>query len=112
MEVIMHETCHFLYFEKWKKLYPKMDSRKFESPHIEWHLSEIIAPIVLNDSRVQRLLKQKAAFYTEYKRIKIDDKTAPRYFTDLYKTTKKHGFEKFLEESYQAVKNHRESFKI
>ncbi len=25
MEVIMHETCHFLYFEKFKRMYPKVN---------------------------------------------------------------------------------------
>ncbi len=85
MEVIMHESCHFLYFEKWKKLYPKMDSKKFESPHIEWHLSEIIAPIILNDFRIQKLLKQRAVFYPAHEKIKIGDKTAPKHLSDLYK---------------------------
>ncbi len=113
MEVIMHECCHFLYFEKWKEIYPKMSYKKFESPYIEWHLSEIIAPIILNDSRIQKLLKQKAAFYTEYKKIKIGNKTAPRYFNDLYnKITKKNNFEIFLEESYQVIKENKKLFKI
>jgi len=113
MEVIMHESCHFLYFEKWRNLYPKMSPKKFESPYIEWHLSEIIAPIILNDSRIQKLLKQKAFFYTEHEKIKIGDKTAPKYFTDLYiKLSEKNDFEKIIKESYQAIKNYKELFKI
>lgn len=113
MEVIIHESCHFLYFEKWEKLYPKTNNKKFESPYLEWHLSEIVAPIILNDVRIQKLLKQKAVFYTEHKKIKIEDKTAPRYFTDLYnKVVKKNNFEKFLEESYQAIKKNKKLFKI
>ncbi len=109
----MHECCHFLYLENWKKIYPKTNRKKFESPYIEWHLSEILAPIVLNDSRVQKLLKQKAAFYTEHKKIKIGNKTAPRYFTDLYnKIVKKDNFKRFLEKSYQVIKKNKELFKI
>ncbi|MEA2088685.1 MAG: hypothetical protein U9O55_02505, partial [Patescibacteria group bacterium] len=84
MEVIMHESCHFLYFEKWKKLYPKVNNKKFESPHIEWHLSELIAPIILNDQRIKKILKLKAVFYEEHKKIKINNKTAPEYFTEFY----------------------------
>lgn len=75
MEIIMHESCHFLYFEKWKQLYPKINNKKFESPYLEWHLSEILAPIILNNSKVQKLLKRKADFYTEHQRIKINNKT-------------------------------------
>lgn len=85
MEVIMHECCHFLYFEKWKQLFPNINSKKFESPYLEWHLSEILAPIILNDARIQKLLKRKADFYMEHKRIKIGNKTVPKYFNDLYK---------------------------
>jgi len=113
MEVIMHESCHFLYFEKWRKIFPKSNLKTFESPHIEWHLSEIVAPIILNDRRIQKLLKQKAAFYTEHKKIKIGDRTAPRYFTALYnKLVKKDNFAEFMKESYQVIKKDEELFKI
>lgn len=50
-EVILHECCHFLYFQKWKLLFPKSKTKTFETPYIEWHLSEIMAPIILNDSK-------------------------------------------------------------
>ena len=114
MEVIMHEICHFFYFEKWKQLYPKMDYKKFESPHIEWHLSELAAPIILNDSRIQKLLRQRAVFYREHEKIKINNKSAPKYFSDLYKKTieKENGFEVFLKESYQAMQDREKLFRI
>jgi len=99
MEVIMHESCHFLYFEKWKKLYPKVSKKTFESPHIEWHLSEIVAPIILNDQRIKKILKQKAVFYEEHEKIKVNNKTAPEYFTGLYNKNK--NFEQFLDKSYK-----------
>lgn len=110
MEVIMHESCHFLYFEKWKKLYPKMNHKKFESPHIEWHLSELTAPIILNDKRIQKLLKQKAAFYQEYYKIKIKNKPAPAYFANLYKKYIKNGFDSFLNTAYKEIKRNRKLF--
>lgn len=113
VEVIMHESCHFLYFEKWKKLYPKVNSKKFESPHLEWHLSEILTPIVLSDARIQKFLKRKADFYTEHKRIKIGNKTAPQYFNDLYKkVAKSKNFDEFLKKSYLAIQKNKRLFKI
>ncbi len=98
----MHESCHFLYFEKFKKMYPKISHKKYESPYIEWHLSEIIAPIILNDQRINKLLKQKANFYDEHTNIKIENKSIPRYFTEIYKNSK--NFEEFLENSYKLIK--------
>lgn len=112
MEVIMHECCHFLYFEKWKQLYPKANNKKFESPYLEWHLSEILAPIILNDIRIQRLLKHKAVFYTEHEKIKIGGKSTPRYFTDLYnKDVRSDNFEEFLKESYRMIKKNSKLFR-
>ena len=108
MEVIMHESCHFLYFEKWKKLYPKVNNKKFESPYIEWHLSELVATIILNDQRIKKILKQKAIFYEEHKKIKINNKTAPEYFTELYNKSK--NFEQFLNKSYKAIKKNKNLF--
>jgi len=112
IEVIMHECCHFLYFEKWKKMYPKMNAKKFESPHIEWHLSEITAPIILNDKKVQKYLRQKASFYKKHSAVKIKNKTAPRFFTDIYNRNinKENGFELFLKEAYKEIKKTKKLF--
>lgn len=112
IEVIMHECCHFLYFEKWKKLYPKMNHKKFEAPYIEWHLSEIVAPIILNDKRIQKLLKRKAAFYPEHQKIKIGCKTAPKYFSDLYQeyVEKDDGFAIFLKNAYKVMRVNKKLF--
>lgn len=114
METIMHEVCHFLYFEKWKQMYPKMDTKKFESPYIEWHLSEILAPVILNDSRVQKLLKQKAFFYEEHEKIKINGGKATDFFSDLYRKSIKEGwgFDKFLKEAYKVIKANKKKFDI
>ncbi len=61
----------------------------------------------------KKMLKRKADFYTEHKRIKIGDKTAPKYFNDLYnKTAKSKNFDEFLKESYQRIKKNNELFKI
>ena len=112
MEVIMHDCCHFLYFEKWRKLYPKMDCKKFESPYIEWHLSEILAPIILNDPKIQKILRKKAAFYKEYQDLIIHQKKVPKYFELLYKEyrNKKYTFGAFLKKAYREIKKNEKVF--
>jgi hypothetical protein len=109
MEVIMHESCHFLYFKKWKEIFPKAKEKTFDYPYIEWHLSEIIAPIILNNKRVQKYLKHKATFYEEYHKIKINNLNATRYFSNLYNSYLKKDkiFGDFLQESYKIIKNKR-----
>lgn len=112
MEVIMHESCHFLYFEKFKTIYPNISSEKFEYPYIEWHLSEIIAPIILNDNRIQSLLRQKAFFYEEHQKLKIENKSVPEYFFDLYENSKKEqeDFKVFLGKACKIIKNNKQMF--
>lgn len=112
IEVIMHECCHFLYFKKWKEMYPKVSRKTFNHPHIEWHLSELVAPIILNDKRVQELLKQRAHFYNKYSKIRINKKTAPEFFTKIYNKNidKENGFELFLRQAYKEIKKHKKLF--
>jgi hypothetical protein len=114
LEVITHEISHLLYFEKWKQMYPKMSHKKFDSPYVEWHLSEIITPIILNDSKIQSLINEKAVFYEEHQKLKINGKNVPEYFTDLYLKNKKEkkDFREFVEKAYDVMKNNKKIFQF
>jgi len=110
--VIMHEICHFLYFKKWKELFPNSRRRTYDYPYIEWHLSELVAPIILNDERIQKLLKQKAGFYREHQRVKIKNISAPKYFSKLYVDCLKKNktFDEFIKEAYKTIKRNKKVF--
>jgi len=112
MEVIMHEICHFLYFEKWKELFPESKRRTWDRPYIEWHLIEIVAPIILNDERIQKILKQKATFYREHQGVKIGGVSAPKYFSKLYENClkKNKNFDDFIKEAYRIIKRNKKVF--
>lgn len=112
-ETIMHEVCHFLYFKKWKEVFPDAKRKTFEYPHIEWHLSEILAPIILNDPRIQKLLKQKAVFYKEYQNLTINEVKIPKYFELLYKkyvNKQYNNFGVFLKKAYLEIKRNKHIF--
>jgi len=104
MEVIAHECCHFLYFKKIKEIYPKIDVNKFEAPAMEWHLSEIIALIILNDERVQKLLKKKADFYKEHQAIKINGGPLPEAFEEIYNN--RESFTDFIKKAENLINKH------
>lgn len=112
METIMHESCHFLWFKKWKEVFPDADKKTYEMPHIEWHLSEIMAPIILNDGRIQKLLRQKAAFYDEHQIVKIGGKTAPNHYAAMYARAKKEGvpFSDFMRSVYADIQKNKSAF--
>ena len=56
VRICAHETAHFLYFEKLKMIEPEMSEDEFDFPYHEWLLSEIVAPIVLNDPRAVKVI--------------------------------------------------------
>lgn len=104
-EVIMHECLHFLYFKKWKEMFPKAKEETFDSPHIVWHLSELVAPILLNDPKIQKYLKSKAGFYEEHEKILIDGKSVPILLGEIY--NKSDSFEEFIKSAYKIIKKHK-----
>lgn len=107
-EVIMHECLHFLYFKKWKEMFPKAKEETFDSSHIIWHLSELVAPIILNDPRMQKFLKSKAGFYEEHEKVLINGKSASELFSEIYK--KSDNFEDFAKNAYKEIKKHKNYF--
>lgn len=114
MTIMAHEICHFLYFKKWLEVFPKSNPRTFESPHIVWHLSELIAPIIINDPGIERILKRRenayAGFYNEHLAIRIGKVSAPAYFTRLYR--RRISFESFLREALGEMEVYRKKFEL
>lgn len=100
----IHELLHFIYFEKWKKVFPKTEDKEFDSPHLVWQLSEMVPGIILNDFRVRRVFNYKFKSYKEYEKIKINGKFLYSYLKDFYKQRK--DFEDFLRRSWRFVKKH------
>ena len=58
-----HETLHFHYFNKWKDVFPGSDELTFEHPHPIWVLSELLAPVLMNDERVASIIGQSWPSY-------------------------------------------------
>lgn len=100
-EIIAHEICHFLWFEKWKRVFPKSDPKTFEAPHDIWLFSELAAPIILIDARIRPLIGQKASFYAEHRRLKLGNVSAPVALTRLYR--KRKNIEKFMKEGLTMI---------
>ena len=77
-------------------------------------MSEIITPIILNDSKIQSLINEKAVFYEEHQKLKINGKNVPEYFTDLYLKNKKEkkDFREFVEKAYGVMKNNKKIFQF
>jgi len=74
-----HEIVHMFYFKKLLETFPKINTKTFDYPYKEWKLSEIIAPIILNDPRIVKVIgKTELISYT------CNEKTMLK-FNKLYK---------------------------
>ncbi len=83
--IAMHEILHFLYFKKWKKLFPEHGFETYNEPHLVWFLSEILAPIILNNYPAsQKLFKHEHMTYREFNKRKIGAKSVNEHFRDLF----------------------------
>lgn len=106
--IIAHEITHFFYFEKWMQVFSDSDSKTFEGPHVIWHLSEIMAPIILANPKVQSILNKLDTGYEEHGRIKIGDKNIIEHFDILYKNFDKNkDFGEFLKKAYEEIKKYK-----
>lgn len=102
--VAIHEILHFIYFEKWKQVFPNTKEKEFDAPHLVWQLSEMVPKIILSDKRVQNVFKYKFGSYKEYENFKLNDKPLLSYLQTFYDNRK--DFADFLKKSWRFVKKH------
>lgn len=94
-----HEMIHFLYFKKWKKLFPNHNPKKFEHPGHVWVLSEILVAVIGSDKRIKNIVKSEFGIYEQWKEITVNEKGLIVIFTEIYQKSK--SFNGFLKNSWK-----------
>lgn len=107
--VSLHELLHFIYFEKWKEVFPKTNEKEFDGPYLVWELSEMVPPIILSDERIQKIIRHKPPAYKEYIRLKIKNKPLLNHLQKFYDN--KRDFEDFIKKSWKFVKKYKKQIK-
>jgi len=104
--IIVHEISHFLFFKKFKEIFPEISRENYESPHKEWLLSELVAVIISHDPRILNILGVKDDFYPEHKKLMAGDQLLTGVIEKLYNefVIVKGDFEGFLRESIKLIK--------
>lgn len=108
--VSFHEILHFIYFEKWKEIFPQTNEKEFEGPGLVWELSEMVPPIILSDERVQKLVRHRPFVYNEYKTLKIKNKPILEYLQKFYDNRK--DFKDFLITSWKFIKKYEKEINL
>ncbi len=110
LEISCHEIIHFLYFAKWQELFPETKKRELDSPHLVWRLSEILAPIFLNEHPLfKTYFDKKQNTYKEFQVLRIEGKSPMTFFGNIYKKhlKSKAPFEEFLKACWSEAKKHK-----
>jgi len=102
--IALHEILHFIWFEKWKEIFPNYDKKEFESPHLVWKLSEMVPLAVLSDNSIQEIFKHEPSVYNEWKSKQINGKPLLDHLQTIYDDKK--SFEDFVKKSWEFVREH------
>ena len=107
LDTILHELSPFIFFEKFKQIYPNTNPEHFESPHLIWKLSEIMPGIILQDKRIQKIFPNKElSVYDSIKKLKLNNKLILKTFKEFYDNKK--DFTGFVKKSYEFMQKHKE----
>ena len=104
VEVVAHETLHFLWFEKWKQLYPTCKRKEYDSPFLPWKYSEMVTDPILNSKNINRILNIKEKAYNSFYEL-IDNKNnnVMDMLKNIYESNDK--IEEKIIKGYDYIKN-------
>jgi Asp-tRNA(Asn)/Glu-tRNA(Gln) amidotransferase B subunit len=97
-----------LFFKKLKKEFPEIQRKKYESPHKEWILSEIVAVIILNDKRMTDILdNHNNGYYPKHRELKINGEFLTKLVEDIYEkyVVQDRNFTDFIQKSLELFKD-------
>ena len=73
IEVCAHESLHFLWFEKWKSIYPKTSREEMDSPYLPWKYSEMVTDSILNSKEIKSVINIDEKGYDSFYELYDDD---------------------------------------
>lgn len=105
MLTCIHEIIHFIWFEKWSKIFPDSNISEYNAPNMPWLLSEIAIDAILKETDLKKYCVNEKPAYNYFYDIVIDDKNMMEYFRELFVTN---SIEEFMIKGYEYVLKNRE----
>lgn len=88
IEASAHETLHFMWFEKWKKIHPETPRREYDSPYITWQYSEMVTDPILNNKPFSDLFTFIEHGYDSFYKLKDGDNLVMDNLRNIYASEK------------------------
>lgn len=116
MAISIHENLHFIYFQKWNKVFPDVlyDEEEFEKGNynglndLSWQLSEMVPGVLLNTDPIQNIFNYDFKSYSNYEEMKVEGKPLLDHLREFYKDAT--SFEMFLKVSFEFLRQKQELF--
>ena len=100
LKTTTHELFHFIYFDKWKEIFPNTSIEEMDYPNPTWALSEIALPIMLNNSKVKNILGIEFKSYPMFENEEYEGESIVLHIKKIYQ---ENGIEDFLKKSYEYI---------
>lgn len=100
LKTTTHELFHFIYFEKWRELFPDTTIKEMDYPNPVWALSEVVLPIMLNNSKVKDILGMEFKNYSMFENEMYEDENILFHIRKMYEDN---GIGDFLRKAYEYI---------
>jgi len=97
-----HETLHFLWFLKWRELYPNSSRKEFDSPYLPWKYSEMVTDPILNSKEFKNILNISEKSYSNFYEIEKDGEYLMEGLKEIFSSNKM--IEDIIKEGFLYVK--------
>lgn len=87
VELCMHEICHFMFFIKCHKLFPKVKI-DYDNNSLFWYMSEIVIDPILNSNEFKKVFKYKFRSYDSFYKVKFGNELMMDKVHLLFSTNK------------------------
>lgn len=104
IEVAVHETLHFLWFEKWKIMHPETPRKHFDSPFNEWKYSEMVTDPILNNKPFAELFKFTEKSYDSFYELYDNDELVMDKLRNIFSTND--SIEEKIEKGYKYISDY------
>ena len=113
IKVCAHETLHFMWFEKWKKIHPETPRIEYDSPYITWKYSEMVTDPILNNKPFKDMFEFTEHGYDSFYELEDGDTKVMDNLRNIY--SENISIEEKIEKGFEYIKkilNEEESVKI
>lgn len=96
----VHEIIHFVWFEKWSKLFKNLNKDEYNAPSETWLLSEIVIDAIIKETELKKYCSEDKPAYKHFYDIQIDGVNVMEHFRGLFNSG---DINKFMVEGYRYV---------